>query len=43
MADSLFASIQSDPRWLPFLRKVGQAPEQMAKIRFELKLPAELK
>jgi TolB-like protein/tetratricopeptide (TPR) repeat protein len=29
----------SDPRWLPFLRKHGMAPEQLAAIKFEVKLP----
>jgi len=28
-------SNQSDPRWLPLLRKRGQAPEQLAAIPFE--------
>lgn len=27
---------EDDPRWLPFLRKVGIAPEQLAEIRFEV-------
>ncbi|MGV8922180.1 MAG: hypothetical protein ACOH1L_02380 [Thermomonas sp.] len=27
-----------DPRWLPFLRKIGMAPEQMGAIRFEVRL-----
>ena len=26
----LFASLHDDPRWLPFLRKLGVAPEQLA-------------
>jgi TolB-like protein/lipoprotein NlpI len=37
----LFASIRSDPRWLPFLRKIGNAPEQLAKIEFKVTLPKE--
>ena len=28
-----------DPRWLPFLRKIGKAPEQLAKIEFKVTLP----
>ncbi|HXS03428.1 MAG TPA: hypothetical protein VN731_03075, partial [Rhodanobacter sp.] len=28
-----------DPRWLPFLRKIGYAPEQLAKIQFTVTLP----
>jgi hypothetical protein len=35
----LFANLHSDPRWLPFLRKVGIAPEQLAAIRFDVTLP----
>jgi hypothetical protein len=26
----------SDPRWLPLLRKIGKAPDQLAKIEFKL-------
>jgi TolB-like protein/lipoprotein NlpI len=37
----LFANIQADPRWLPFLRKIGYAPEQLAKIEFKVTLPKE--
>jgi tetratricopeptide (TPR) repeat protein len=37
--DPLLASLHDDPRWLPFLRKVGVAPEQVAAIRFDVKLP----
>jgi hypothetical protein len=28
-----------DPRWLPFLRKLGRAPEQLEKIEFKVTLP----
>ena len=35
------ASLHSDPRWLPFLRRIGKAPEQLAKIRFKVTLPPE--
>ena len=38
--DPTFAKIRADPRWLPFLRKVGMAPEQLAKIEFKVTLPA---
>ena len=34
-----FARLHSDPRWLPFLRKHGMAPEQLAAIKFDVKLP----
>jgi hypothetical protein len=32
----LFDKIHSDPRWLPFLRKIGKAPDQLAKIEFKI-------
>jgi hypothetical protein len=38
---AFFANIDSDPRWLPFLRKIGHAPEQIAKIEFKVTLPKE--
>jgi tetratricopeptide (TPR) repeat protein len=39
--ENTFDNIHKDPRWLPFLRKIGRAPEQLAAIKFEVKLPAE--
>jgi TolB-like protein/Flp pilus assembly protein TadD len=33
-----FSNIQADSRWLPFLRELGRAPEQLAAIRFEVQL-----
>ena len=36
VAEDLFDKIHSDPRWLPFLRKLGRAPEQLAKIQFKV-------
>jgi TolB-like protein/Tfp pilus assembly protein PilF len=41
VTENLFANIRSDPRWLPFLRKIGRAPEQLAKIEFKVTLPKE--
>jgi adenylate cyclase len=38
-SENLFDKIHGDPRWLPFLRKVGKAPEQLAKIEFKVTLP----
>jgi TolB-like protein/Tfp pilus assembly protein PilF len=38
--ENLFDKIHTDPRWLAFLRKVGKAPEQLAKIEFKVTLPA---
>ena len=37
--EPLFASLYRDPRWLPFLRKIGRDPEQLAKIDFRVALP----
>jgi TolB-like protein/class 3 adenylate cyclase len=36
VTENLFDKIHSDPRWLPFLRKIGKAPEQLAKIEFKV-------
>jgi TolB-like protein/lipoprotein NlpI len=36
--EPLFANLKDDPRWLPFLRKIGKAPEQLAKIEFKVTL-----
>ena len=35
----LLANLHSDPRWLPFLRRVGVAPEQLAAIKFDVTVP----
>jgi tetratricopeptide (TPR) repeat protein len=43
VAENLFDNIHSDPRWLPFLRKVGKAPEQLAQIQFKVTLPPDAK
>jgi TolB-like protein/Flp pilus assembly protein TadD len=39
VANPLYAKLYDDPRWLPFLRKIGKAPEQLAKIEFKAILP----
>ena len=41
VTENLFDSIHADPRWLPFLRKVGKDPETLAKIEFKVTLPKE--
>lgn len=38
-AEPFFATIHDDPRWLPFLRQIGRAPDQLAAIKFEVNLP----
>ncbi len=35
----LFANIDTDPRWLPFLESIGKSPEQLAAIEFNVTLP----
>lgn len=40
VTQNLFDNIRDDPRWLPFLRKLGYAPAQLAKIKFTVTLPA---
>ena len=37
--EPLFAPLHDDPRWLPLLRRVGKAPEQLAVIEFDVALP----
>ena len=39
VTENLFDKIRKDPRWLPFLRRIGYAPEQLAKIEFKVTLP----
>jgi len=36
VTENLFDKIHSDPRWLPFRRKIGKAPDQLAKIEFKV-------
>ena len=37
--EPLFGEIHDDARWLPFLRKLGKAPEQLAAIKFKMTMP----
>jgi TolB-like protein/Tfp pilus assembly protein PilF len=37
--DEFLANLHGDRRWLPLLRKLGQAPEQLAAIKFDVKPP----
>src|SRR5262249_19053815 len=36
VTENLFDKIHADPRWLAFLRKIGKAPDQLAKIEFKV-------
>jgi serine/threonine-protein kinase len=38
-ADWLLAPLRKDARWLPLLRRIGRAPEQLARIKFDLAVP----
>jgi hypothetical protein len=35
----MFAPLRSDPRWLPYLRKIGRDPAELAAIPFQVALP----
>ncbi len=37
--EPLFANLHDDPRWLSLLRRLGKAPEELAKIEFVINLP----
>jgi tetratricopeptide (TPR) repeat protein len=39
VVDPLFVNLYDDPRWVPFLRKIGKAPEQLAKISLNVTPP----
>ena len=34
-----FTNIQNDPRWLPFLERIGKSPAQLDAIQFKVTLP----
>jgi len=36
-----FANLYDDPRWLPFLERIGRSPAQLEAIGFEVTLPRE--
>jgi len=38
-SNSTFANIHDDPRWLPFLETIGRSPEQLAAIKFGVRVP----
>jgi len=37
--DPALDNIRDDPRWLPFVESIGKAPEQLAAIQFDVRLP----
>ena len=39
MNEHLFSNLHDDPRWLPFLERIGYAPAQLATIEFKVTLP----
>jgi len=38
LTEPMFESIHDDPRWLPFLRKIGRAPEQLEGVKLNIRL-----
>jgi hypothetical protein len=36
-----FTNVHQDPRWLPFLRRINRAPEQLAAVKFDVKVPGK--
>ena len=36
-----FAVMHNDPRWLPLLRSLGMAPEQLAAVKFDVHVPKQ--
>jgi TolB-like protein/Tfp pilus assembly protein PilF len=39
LSQPLFENLHDDPRWLPFLRKLGRAPEQLSEIQLRIRVP----
>jgi tetratricopeptide (TPR) repeat protein len=39
LVENLLVPLHGDPRWLPLLRRLGYAPEQLAKIELKVSLP----
>jgi hypothetical protein len=35
----MFENLHNDPRWLPLLRRWHMAPEQLAAIKLDVKVP----
>jgi len=38
-SNPVLKSLHTDPRWLALLRRLGKAPEQLAAIKFDVKVP----
>lgn len=39
LTQPMFENLHDDPRWIPFLRKLGRAPEQLAGIQLSAAIP----
>lgn len=39
LSQPLLENLHDDPRWLPFLSKLGRAPDQLARIRLNVAIP----
>jgi len=40
MINPLFANLHNDPRWQPFLKRIGKSPTQLDAIKFKVQVPA---
>ena len=41
LSQPLLENLHDDPRWLPFLRKLGRAPEQLSGIQLSITVPEQ--
>ena len=39
LSQPLFNNLHNDPRWVPFLRKLGRAPDQLSEIQLSISVP----
>jgi len=37
--DPVYFKLHDDPRWIPFLEKVGESPDQLSAVDFDVRLP----
>ncbi len=37
--ENLFIPVHDDPRWMPFLQRIGRSPRQLAAIEFDVDIP----
>jgi TolB-like protein/Tfp pilus assembly protein PilF len=39
LSQPLFGNLHEDPRWVPFLHKLGRAPDQLSEIQLSIRVP----